>query len=621
MSIRLLAAAIAAFSVLQTQPTIRSGVDLIRLDVFVMDKSGRPVSDLRPEDFSVRIDGAPRTVSFATFYGSERPAPPPPPTAVSSFVTNVTPTPGRAVVFVVDLESLTAGYEKVIFETAGKLVDGLGSSDSVGLLAIPGTAIELTSDHARVKTALTSLRGRALQSRQKHALTVMEADGFAKRDTRLIAQVIQRECPAKDPLCPREVEDEAKLLTFEADRRIQDVLTALTALNDRLRFLERPKSLVLLSAGLPFTDNGREKFRELQRQSAEAGALTYVVHIEQPEMDASRSRPAGVSSLPRTDLALGLQNIAGATRGEYYAGVGTASGVFARVQTEISSSYQLGIQSSNADADGRPHRIDVQVKRSGLTVKARKELTITQATRPTPSALEVLAFPMPFFEVPIAASAYTTRGEEPGTLKAIVVVQLLGSSPAQPPPTYAISISNAKNDPVFVASDKIALSGPLGSRAVSGVQLAPGQYRLRAAVVDSSGRPGSIDMPLGVALRQAGPFQTSDLMLGQFTDQFAPASHLPAGTPITALIELYGSDPLLLNGAAVALELRRSGEDALIARGLATIADLVFDNQRAAAGQVSTAGLAPGVYDVSAIIRNGAVNVGIVSRRIAIVGP
>ena len=76
-----------------------------------------------------------------------------------------------------------------------------------------------------------------------------------------------------------------------------------------------------------------------------------------------------------------------------------------------------------------------------------------------------------------------------------------------------------------------------------------------------------------------------------------------------------------MNGAAIALELRRSGEEALIARGLATIADLVFDNQRAAAGQVSTSGLAPGVYDVSAIIRNGEVNLGIVSRRIAIVGP
>jgi hypothetical protein len=110
-------------------------------------------------------------------------------------------------------------------------------------------------------------------------------------------------------------------------------------------------------------------------------------------------------------------------------------------------------------------------------------------------------------------------------------------------------------------------------------------------------------------------------MLGQFTDQFTPATHLPSGTPITALIEVYGSDPMLLNGAAIALELRKSGEDALIARGLATIADSVLDNQRAAAGQVSTAGLAPGVYDVSAVIRNGAVNVGIVSRRIAIVGP
>ena len=292
-----------------------------------MDKSGRPVSDLRPEDFSVRIDGAPRTVSFATFYGGERPAPPPPPTAVSSFVTNVTPTPGRAVVFVVDLESLTAGYEKLIFETAGKLVDGLGSADSVGLLAIPGTAIELTSDRARVKPALASLRGRALQSRQKHALTVMEADGFAKRDTRLTAQVIQRECPAKDPSCPREVEDEAKLLTFKADRKDPGRPHGADRI-EQSASVSRKTQVARAVVRRPSVH--RQRQGEVPGAAAterEAGALTYVVHIEQPEMDDSRSRPAGVSWLPRTDLALGLQNIAGATRGEYYAGVGTASGV------------------------------------------------------------------------------------------------------------------------------------------------------------------------------------------------------------------------------------------------------------------------------------------------------
>jgi VWFA-related protein len=624
MAIRLLAATLAALSALQSQPQpIRSGVDLIRLDVSVVDKSGRPVPDLRPEDFSVRIDGAPRTVSFATFYGTEgrtTSSPPPTPSAVASFATNQTSTPGRAIVFVVDLESLSAGYEKLVLESAGRLVDGLGPSDSAGLLAIPGTAAELTRDHARVKSALASLRGLAQQSRQKHALSVMEADAFRKGDTRLIAMVIQRECRPGDLNCPREVEVEAKLLLFDANRRIHDVLTALTTLNDRLRYIETPKSLVLLSAGLPFTDDGLSKFRDLQRKSAESGTLTYVVHIEQPEMDASRSRPAGTSSLPRSDLAMGLQNVAGVSRGEYFAGVGKAPGVFERVQTEISSSYQLGIQATGADADGRTHKIDVQVTRTGLTVKSRKEMTISAAPRPTPAPLDILAAPTPFSEAPFALSAYTTQGEEAHTLKVILLVQLLGAAAPDPLPAFAISITNAKDEQVFTASEKTSL-GPLGARAIAGIQLNPGQYRLRAAVVDSSGRPGSIDMPLGVGLRQAGPFQTSDLMLGEFSEHFAPATHLPAGTPITALIELYASDLRQLNDVAVDFELRKSDEDAVVGRGAATIAETALERRRAAAGQVSTSGLAPGEYDVSAIIRNGAVRVGIVSRRIAIKAP
>jgi VWFA-related protein len=621
MPIRLLAAALAALAVLQTQPTIRSGVDLIRLDVFVVDKSGKAVSDLRSEDFSVRIDGKPRTVSFATFYGSEGrtlSAPPPPASAVSTFATNVTSTTGRTVVFVVDLESLSAGSEKVILETAGKLIDALGPSDSVGLLAIPGKAVELTLDHARVKAALESLRGIEPQSRQRHAISILEADAFGSKNLAVIAMVIQRECKGGDLVCRAEVEEDAKLLLFESNRRIDAILSALITLNVRFRSLETPKSIVLVSAGLPFTTNAGEKMRELQRRTAEAGTSTYVVHVEQTEFDARRARLPGISSLPRSDLALGLTSISGATRGEYYSGVGRATGVFERVQIEVSNSYQLGIESNAGDADGRTHKIDVQVSRSGFTVKSRKELMVSNTPRPARSPVEILAVPTLFSEAPITASTYTTRGEEPSSLKVIVLLQLLSAAGGEPLPAYAISITNAKDEQVFVGGDKISSSSPLGARAVSGVQLGPGQYRLRAAVVDSSGRAGSIDMPLSVGLRPAGPFQASDLMLGEFTDRFAPATHLSTGTPITALLELYGSDPVQLDNVGVDLELRKSDGDDLLGRGEATVAETSLRTQRAAAGQLPTTGLAPGEYDVSAIIRNGAVRVAIISRKVAL---
>ena len=60
-----------------SQPTFRSRVDLLRVDVTVVDKSGAPISDLGAGDFLVKVDGQPRTVSFARFYGPQAESLPP----------------------------------------------------------------------------------------------------------------------------------------------------------------------------------------------------------------------------------------------------------------------------------------------------------------------------------------------------------------------------------------------------------------------------------------------------------------------------------------------------------------------------------------------------------------
>src|SRR3954447_5720695 len=235
MVLRQLAATLVAVLALQGQPTIRSGVELIRVDVSVVDATGQPVADLRPGDFTVRIDAAPRAVSFATFYGTRK-REVAAPTAIATAVTNAATDRGRAIVFAVDLESLIAGYEKAAVDAAASLVDALGPSDLAGVLGIPGSSLELTTDRPRVKAALESLRGLSPQSRQRHALSMFEAEAFAKRDTRTITQVTQRECPPQDRAvnCQTEVIEDAKLLLFEANRRTRIVTEVMTALHERL---------------------------------------------------------------------------------------------------------------------------------------------------------------------------------------------------------------------------------------------------------------------------------------------------------------------------------------------------------------------------------------------------
>src|SRR5262249_17724776 len=46
------------------QPTFRAGIDLVRLDVRVTDRDGRPIRDLRQDEFEVVQDGRRRPVLF-----------------------------------------------------------------------------------------------------------------------------------------------------------------------------------------------------------------------------------------------------------------------------------------------------------------------------------------------------------------------------------------------------------------------------------------------------------------------------------------------------------------------------------------------------------------------------
>src|SRR6478672_9256541 len=50
-----------------TPPTFRSTTDVVPVDVSVIDSNGKPISDLRAEEFSLKVDGKPRRISSAEF--------------------------------------------------------------------------------------------------------------------------------------------------------------------------------------------------------------------------------------------------------------------------------------------------------------------------------------------------------------------------------------------------------------------------------------------------------------------------------------------------------------------------------------------------------------------------
>src|SRR5688572_18935053 len=69
------AVTVAAAQSPEPQQTFRTGVDLVRLDVSVLDKNRQPVDGLRAEDFTVLEDGKPQPV--VAFAAVDIPSPPP----------------------------------------------------------------------------------------------------------------------------------------------------------------------------------------------------------------------------------------------------------------------------------------------------------------------------------------------------------------------------------------------------------------------------------------------------------------------------------------------------------------------------------------------------------------
>ena len=615
----LLASAPAAQQPSAPQPTFRSGVELLRLPVTVVDGKGQPLRDLAPSEFSVKVDGRDRKLLFAHFFGppAEGRAAAAVPAPAPTYAMNTTSAAGRVVVFAVDLISIKQGYEKTILDTAAALADGLGPTDAVGLMPIPGRGVEMTRDRAQVSDALRMLRGTTDVSFISHYFTISEAVAFEQLNRRVIAETIERECCRSCNTCPNDLRDETREFLRFARYHVESVLTSLTRLATALQRVEAPKTIVLLSAGLPFEQETFSRFLDLQRALARSGIMVYAVQVSQADNDASNLRRPGVGTYQAADITSGLANVATMAGGAMFMGVGKASGVFERLRTEILNAYELGVEGAPADGDGKAHEIEIKVSRPGVTVRSRPKLVLPdEIVDPARKLGNLLAQPVDVADLPVAAAAYSVRGEESATLKVIIAAELGHGMRVSSPLRYALTAVQG-GKVVFETNDTVA-DGSEAAPIVTAAQLAPGQYRLRIAALDGAGRGGTVEMPIDVALRAAAGLQFSDVIVGVTGQSFAPAIRARAGQALDALIELYSAEPARFATARVTFELRKGNEPAVLVQSQGTLRVTDLERRQVAEGSVATTGLQPGDYRVSAVISVDGKPAGRVSRGVLI---
>jgi len=618
--------------VLATPPTVaarrqqpaaafRANTDLTIIETTVLDREGAPVRDLGPGDFEVTIAGRPRKVLFADFRG-RRTAESAPVNAAATGATGFG-AEGRTVVFVVDRDSLSSGNEKALLDTASTLLDSLDPADAVGLVAIPGAVVDLTRDHPRVRAALplmTGTRPRPLLTRDRY-LTWDEALGYERRDARMIAEVVERECPMLSDgaqHCPDDLIIQARDMLQAGRAHVQNTTAALTGLADQLAPLRGSKHIILISGGLAFGQDLLSHFNQFARKAAEAQVVLYAVHLDQPDSDAGDRRVVS-SAMGGRHLTEGLGTLTSLTGGAFFMGVGRATGVFERITTEINNYYVLGLESEPSDADGPPRELKVKVSRPDMTVRARRDV----ASRPAALAaadplVALLAQPTDVNELSLGVTAYATRGDEASTLRVLLAAEL-GRDGARLPADWGFAVLNDGN---VVSTGRqrfeAGTSGPLVMTASA--KLVPGRYRLRVAARDADGRAGVADVPLAVGLRAAGPLQLSDLIVGIAEEgKLLPRARIVKGSALSALIEVMSGDPAQLAAARAVLEVLPAGSAEPVRRVLMAARTGSSDTILMNGAEVSTAEMPPGRYTASVVATLAGQPVGRVSRAFEVV--
>jgi VWFA-related protein len=147
MRTSLLLAAIAAAAVSTGSAGARDSAALLNVDVVAVDRRGVPVTDLKPEEFEVWINGFQipiQTVTFATPSDAEE---------------------GRTIVLLLD--DTAVGHLAVprIRETARHFVNRLSSGDRMAIASLNDSRMEITDDRSRLLRAIDSYNVRGVPTR------------------------------------------------------------------------------------------------------------------------------------------------------------------------------------------------------------------------------------------------------------------------------------------------------------------------------------------------------------------------------------------------------------------------------------------------------------------------
>ena len=634
------AAAFASVGARQQAPVFRTTVDLVTVDATVVDSRGQPIGGLGPEHFTLKVDGQPRrlvAVQFVSRVAGPTDVTPGTP-AASRASSNQAATDGRLVLIAVDRNNIRRLEGRAALRAAERFVDALGPSDRVAVLGLGDAGeIEFSRDRPRAKRQLSTLTGEAVPAliQPTFNLGLTEALWIADGNKGRLETAVRRECGvslarATDPArsvgdenttrnpCPTQLEQEARMTAQQVRTETNLSLEALLAVINRLKTIDGPKTVAWLSEGL-IAEPRLVDLTPLGAAAQEARVSVYVLQLETPVMDVTTAQISPTQTEDAHLRADGLARLAGAAGGALFRLAGSDPTPFNRILSELSGYYLLAFEATETDRDGRPHRIEMSVSRSGATLRSREAFrfeSTSAARRLTETRLvELLRAPTASTELPLRAAAYGFYDPATGKVRVQIGAETEPDEGLTPQVLFGYVLLDGKG--VVAASQVLETSS---RRFANIAEVDPGVYTLKVAAIDRYGRSGSLPRSV-LAGTSDSSLPTSELMVARVpADPNAPLDPIvdrTADERILAYLELYPAAGQSLRDVDVTITVRSVPRREVVLTMPALISTRT-ERHGIARAILAVQRLEPGRFIVRADITDGGKSVGFVERLVTL---
>ncbi|HLG14842.1 MAG TPA: VWA domain-containing protein [Blastocatellia bacterium] len=372
----------------QDEP-VRLKTELVELDVVVTDKSNRPVTGLKREDFVLLEEGKPQTISFFSLVQPKVVATPASTTAgtPSSGTPAVTPEPGRFIFIILDQYHISqANYPRLRESLLNFVTNDLGPQDQVAIIGTGGGLAvfqQVTKNKRALALAINAFLGAGADYKSTTAIDEGLAD--AQRDIGMPGSMAA---------------------AFYREYIVRATLKTLQSIAKGVGDMPGRKIAIFVSEDLPIVLGGDQsgaenvafELEDVISKSQRGGLTFYSVDPRGlvttiPGGDASEARGAsmlgggstredpGASADRLLASRWGMRELAAATGGFSIFNTNDARKGLQDVLAQNDAYYLLGFYPPTEAREGKFRRLKVELKnRPGLTVRARKGYIASSGT-------------------------------------------------------------------------------------------------------------------------------------------------------------------------------------------------------------------------------------------------